>query len=416
MKILTLLVILTVSTVFGREGLRRDMFIDDLTSRDCQNKQTMKSAQIRLENQNIRARKFKKILKFCGHINALPSRSAVSAPPPGQEKEDSIKGKRESFTTAIGKNYSICKNYRSLRETAKKYGLTYAMALNTCSHYRRQALLGPNKNSSAIRFVLLASQVDQILQKLYLKRNPYITGLRMRFARSLKPGIDPETPHPFELLHTEEGHPWICISNKPFAGPSLSSDFYDSSHQRVAITFNSPMGYRLEDNHGFTYDYLGGTELVGSGEDGNTLRSIRLEYFCQKEKPADCNGENHEDMILLIEESTKGKGLLSRGLNWILGLGLNAQEVIYSYLAAKASRSQTDYLSENERGCKGLHLLKGCEMAVNYFECTADTEISMKNLMNLRRHFLTPNGNKGNKENISDESDLEQKDPDPTKV
>ena len=412
MRVLMLLAVLAANTVFAKAP-RRDMFVDDLTPRDCRDKQTMKAAQIRLKSQNIRARKFKKILKFCGHINALPSGPGAT-PPPAQGEEDPTKmGKRESFTTAIGKDYSICENYRYLQEAAKKYGLTYSVALSTCSHYRRQALLGPGKNysaegdSSGVDFALLASQVDQILQKLYIKRNPYITGLRMRFARSLKPGIDPDTPHPFELLEIEEGYPWVCISNEPFAGPSLSGSYVSS--QRTVINFSAPLGYRLEDNHGFTYDYLAGTELVGSNENGHTLRSIRLEYFCMKERPADCNRENHEDVILLIEESVKGKGLLSRGLGWIGGLGFNAQEAIYSFLAAKGSRSQTDYLSENARGCKGLHLLTGCEMAVNYFECTADTEDSVNNLMNFRRRLRTQqNKDRKGKDEESTSSDESQ--------
>ena len=372
---------------FGTVLKKRNILIDDLTLKDCQNKQTMKAAQVRLKNQNIRAGRFKKILTLCGSINAPGTRTVLSVLP--SIKEDSTKGKTESFTSAVEKDYSICENYRSLQNAAKRYGLTYGMALKTCSHYRRQALLGPSKDSSAIDFILLASQVDQILKKLYLKRNPYIVALRMRFARSLKPGIDPGTPNPFELLQIEEAHPWICISNQPFSGPSLTSPYRSS--QRTVMNFYAPLGYRLEDSHGFTYDYLGGTELVGSGEDGRILRSIRLEYFCLKEKPADCNDENYDDIVLLIEESAKGKGPIPRGLDWIRGLGLNAQEVIYSYLAAKASRSQTNYLSENQRGCKGINLLMGCEMAVNYFECTADTENSMKNLMNLRRRFRTQN-------------------------
>ena len=130
------------------------------------------------------------------------------------------------------------------------------MAINTCSYYKRKALLGEGKNSSAMDLGLLTSQVDQILNKLYIKRNPYLTGLRMRFARSLKPGIDPNAPHPFELLYIEEGHPWVCIPNEPFAGPSLSAS--STSSQRVVINFNSPLGYRIEDDHGFVYDYAGG--------------------------------------------------------------------------------------------------------------------------------------------------------------
>ena len=87
-------------------------------------------------------------------------------------------------------------------------------------------------------------------------------------------------------------------------------------------------------------------------------------------------------MVLLIEESAKGKGLIARGLGWITGLGRNAMDAIYSYLAAKGSRSQTDYLSENERNCGGVQLLRGCEMAVNYLECAADTDDLMKNFQN----------------------------------
>ena len=202
------------------------------------------------------------------------------------------------------------------------------------------------------------------------------------FARSLRPGIDKEAPYPHELLGVAEGYPWICIPNEPFSGPSLSGS--NSGSERKIISFSGPIGPRIEDDDRFVYGYSNGLELVGSDKDNHFLRSIRLEYFCLKEGAAHCNENNHDQKILLIEESVKSKGLISRAFAWITDLRIDAQEVLHTYLAAKGGRAQTNYLLENERDCNGSQLLGDCEIAVRYFECAVDTTHSVEDLLKLR--------------------------------
>ena len=100
------------------------MFIDDLTLKDCQSQESMEAAKTRLENRNIKVGKFKKILAFCDRINASASdsdKAAVSGPTSVEQgAENVVGGKKDSFTVAIGKDYSICENFGDLQEAAQK--------------------------------------------------------------------------------------------------------------------------------------------------------------------------------------------------------------------------------------------------------------------------------------------------------
>ena len=223
--------------------------------------------------------------------------------------------------------------------------------------------------------------MDQILEQLHIRRNPYVTDLRMRFARSLRLGVDKRAPYPHQILELTEGYPWVCIPNRPFSGPNLSGSLGDS--ERKIINFSNPIGPRIEDSDKFVYSYNNGLEFVGSARDNYILRSIRLEYFCLEGNPSHCTEENYDQKILLIEESVKTKDLISRVFDWVSNLRPDAKEVLYSYLASKGGRAQTNYLFENEKGCEGTQLLMGCEVAVKYFECAADTLHLTEEFLNL---------------------------------
>lgn len=376
MKILTLVATCTVGMAFAGVQEKREMVLSDLSREDCQSKESMKAAKTRLKERGVKVGwKLKKIRKFCGKINGEGTDDNVNV---GNFEVD------KDFVAVIQNDVNICGNYSRLKTVAKRYGLAYRTAVSTCSYLKRKALLAAGSgNPSAINLEILGGQIDQILDKIYIQRNVYINDLRTRFARSYKPGIDVSAPSPFELLMVVEENPWICIPNEPFAGPSL----YGSGSNKVisTVTFKNPLGYRIEDDDGFTYGYANGMELVGNSEDGKILRSIRLEYFCEKEAPADCTDQNKDQRVLLIEESIRNKGLISRLFGWISKLEFNAQEVVYAYLAAKAGRSQTDYLTQNEKDCKGLNLLTGCEMASRYLECVADEEGVMKKFFRTLR-------------------------------
>ena len=428
MRILTLLAALMLNTVFGKTQ-QRDALLNDLTSADCQNQNSMQIAQKRLKDQNIKVPKAQRgtegLRRLCEELRNTSATVRISEEPKGPEEKKGLttklgltrrifgwfppwrkkKGHKESLPkthfekmpfseenqktsktdegldTAIHGNFALCSSYEALKDTAERYSVPYKRAIDTCSHYQRQILLASDSPNSSLReFEFLGNQVDQILEKFYIRRNPYVTDLRMRFARSLRPGIDEEAPHPHQVLGIEEGYPWICIPNEPFSGPSLSGS--SSRSERKMISFSSPMGPRIEDDDKFVYSYNNGLELVGSDRDNYTLRSIRLEYFCLERDSAHCTKENYDQKILLIEESVKTKGLISRALDWITNLHPDTQEVLYTYLAAKGGRAQSNYPLEDEKDCNGTQLLMGCEIAVRYFECAADTAHITKGLLN----------------------------------
>ena len=359
----------------------RDVVLSDLVSEDCRDEFSIKAAKERLKDRKIKVgRGEKKIRELCEELKGMEGKEVIEIP----EKARGLTGK-EGLVAAISGEFSFCSHYKSLLNLAKRYDVSYRVAINTCFFEKRQALLASNSGDLSSRGLheLLGRQVDQILEEFDIQRNPYLTDLRMRFARSLRPGIDQQAPYPHKLLGTVEGYPWICIPNEPFSGPALSGS--RSGSERKVISFSSPIGPRIEDDDQFVYGYNNGLELVGSDKDGHFLRSIRLEYFCLEEGRADCNENNYDQKILLIEESVKSNGLISRAFDWGTDLRTDAREVLHTYLEARGARAQSNYFLEDGRDCGGGSQLRGdCEIAVRYFECAAETTLRVKDVLSLR--------------------------------
>ena len=83
----------------------------------------------------------------------------------------------------------------------------------------------------------------------------------------------------------------------------------------------------------------------------------------------DCNKAKHISKTLIIEESVRTQGLAQRFLNIFDGLKFDLAETLETFLAARASRARSDYLTVNKEHCTGSELFRGCEMAINYLEC-----------------------------------------------
>ena len=377
MKFLMVLVLATfwATTAFARGGL-----VPGVTSKDCTSTKTKKQAKKRVLKNDIgkvwsgrkaRKRLTQQIEATCD-VLSLSAKNKINVPQGDEDMTLLEKLEADLFT-----NIEPCQSGKGKKALAKHYGLSIRTVAKVCSKVVREVMAsGGSDNSSILGELLLGAQLDEILRDVGLERNPNAIRLRREFMNAYKPGIHEEVETPYELLN-RYGEPWYCVANQPFVSTSTMVNT-DLPNEIGEMVFNN-MGTRLWSNDDFRggdtffFDPGNGMEITGANASGEIMRHIRLHYFCEKGEE-DCGLEEEPDLrVLIIEETVKTRGLLSRFFDWVNGLGFNKKETVHNYLATRARRGKNDYF-ENGGKCNGKNLILGCEMAVNYFECWDDIE------------------------------------------
>ena len=375
MKVLTALATgLALSSAFAESliATNRSLAATDLSlAKDCKNRTSRNSAVKRLQEQGVKATSngVKAMCKKISKAHASGTRGAVEGP-----------NKVQRFQEHIKHNPASCFG-QGLNTSTQKFAIPRTLAIKLCDELQQHALnevellrtQGVDQATYDDESLLWWQIVEQIFRANKIRRNPYISGLRKRFQRAEKPGITPTAPAPHELFNPDvNGGVWFCHIYEPFSGTSLSRN--DSSIFQ-AIQF-SVSAYRTQDDGGYTYDYQNGMEFSGSsGGSDEVLRSIRLEYFCDKQyddagNRITCAEENSSSRQLLIEESQSINNFwnLFKNLFVVGDLSVSNDEAIQTFLASKASRSLGDYIQENKAKCSSY--IQDCEVASRYLECT----------------------------------------------
>ena len=361
---ITLTFLLLGTTTFARDFLPSDVYPEE-----CFDKTTMKAAEKRLKSSGIEKVSMDKIKDACRFVTQVNQGSGIPI-------EDLIKRLttfNAEFSTYVkqGLGISLCNDRHALLKLARKHGIGMRNAHGICRDHEKSVLNGINSQDiTSIDPIILGDELLSILDALHIERNPYVSGLRTRFVRSHKPGIEPEAPSPQSFVK-KDGSPWICSGNKPFLHK------FGTPVGIFPLKFFA-YGNRVQDSDGFLYNTVNSLEMTAGDPEGEGfLRNIRVEYFCEKLNPANCSEDNADLKVLLIEESVRTKGLLYSLFNWIKGLGSNYQDILMNYMAARAWGSQGDYISKDARECRKSGPFFGCEVAVNYLECWEDGDAAL---------------------------------------
>ena len=362
---------------------RRPLVESDLSVKDCQSERAMNKVRTELHKEgvdvgysSVRVRQMCRtvLTKNNKGVATRPLSSTGTAASTAGISFASLDKRIEAFTATIRQDFSICSNLKKQNVTAKAHQISTLTANTICTKMRRNILqnLGPAADPTFGDEAFLGNILDEILRSTDIRRNVYVTGLRRRFARSYKPGIEYDAPSPATLLDRDEG--WICRVHKPFTdgpGGNVTGSPMNLSTLRFTI-----MNHLIEDDNGFLYDTANGMELAATGLNGEIVRSIRLEYYCQDADFRDCNEENANSRTLIIEEAIRVKSLVMRFFGHLFDnvpmVRSELENTLHSYLAARAGRSMNDYLTENREHCTGEEFFRGCETAVNYLECFDD--------------------------------------------
>ena len=376
---------------------KRAIRSSSLTIEDCLTEHSRAAARSRLKSIGFETGyTLDKVNRACEEVIAkhngpLPKGMGHFTP-----TDKDLESRFDGFALMVREDISVCRNLPKLSSRARLYKLSMKTAQYICHEVTREALDGlTSHDPTVIEQGALGDQLNNILEDISIKRNASIRGLRARFLRAVKPGITPGAISPNQLLD-RDGEPWYCVAHQPFVG---GSSYFNSSltNTMTSIAFTAK-GYDLQDSDGFRYDWVTGSELTGNGPhaQGTHMRHIRLEYFCEGGKQDYCDESEHDLRAIIIEETVKTPGLLSRIItnvfNAINFLPTNVQgeaaAQVHSYLAARARRAQNDYLTENQKDCNGKQLLTGCEMAVNYFVCWDDIQYVIRNVFRSRAQVI----------------------------
>ena len=395
MRMLTLTIVsvlaISLSTIaFGSPKKR--FFPSYLSPTDCQDRNSMKAAEKKFKSQNILVT-FNQIENSCVFINPTPNNQSAAS-------EEAADARLKTFDTELqyliteGKMISTCSDYTKFLVLVQKHGAPLSRAFKRCRDYERQLLFPPtpegyvssgNSTSNPSQngatglppIFDFGTELITIFSELSIQRNAYVDGLRIRFVRAERPEIEPEAPKASQLLLSVPS--WICTNNPTFTN-KLGALANSDAKEIFPLTFDVT-GFRVEDSHGYLYNIVNAydftaTDSVGEG----TMRTLRVEYFCEKEThPSLCTFDESDLVVLLIEESSRSQGLLAGFLSWLSSPLLKTDDLqnkIYDYMAAKSWTARTNYVTEKEKDCKKRGLLTGCEVAFNYIECWNDVDFS----------------------------------------
>ena len=356
----------------------RDFLPSDLNTEDCFSKESMKQAEKRLKGKGIQRVSFDKIKDACRFVPNASHGSGISI----EQLEKRLATFNAEFSTYIehGQGVNLCSDRHALLKMASKHGIGMRNAHNICREHEKAVLNGINSQDvTSLDPIALGDELLSILDSLHIERNPYVSGLRTRFVRSHKPGIEPEAPSPQSLVK-QDGSPWVCTGNKPFLHKFGTFSSGNNSTGIFPLKFYA-YGNRVQDSDGYRYNTVNSLEMTAGDPKGDGfLRNARVEYYCEKINPANCEEDNADLKVLIIEESVRTKGLLYNLFNWIKGLGTNYQDLLMNFMAAKSWGSQGDYISKDAKECRRSGPLFGCEVAINYLECWEDGDAALSAL------------------------------------
>ncbi len=254
-----------------------------------------------------------------------------------------------------------CNNTGKLKKAAKKADISKLAAQKICRVYLKD--LADTATDTKINGTTDDKDIDDLLEALGLKRNVYALDLRIRFTQALSPSITEGAETAREVLQAVDT--WPCIIHQPFNGSDLSGS---AKNETTGIAF-SVLANLIQDDSGYKYGYRNNVELAGADRNNENIRSIRYEYFCEKEGNENCTVENYDQRVLYIEETLQGPGLITYISNYLSGGGIDAEEAVMQLLRNKAVPALNN-ITNNQ--CSDFRLFTGCEMVVNYYECFED--------------------------------------------
>ena len=262
-------------------SIRRAIGPGDLNVNDCADKTTRARARERLHDSGVNVGYTSSaVQRACQQLQVQMTTKSNTAPSTTTINDKLLDQRVEDFSDTIENDIRICSSYTRLRNVAKQTRLSYRTATMICTKLRRDLLktLHPSDTPGFADELFLGDQLDGILERTDIRRNPNITGLRIRFDRAYKPGIDDreEAPHPAEFL---DRGVWNCIENPPFKDGHAGMSGAPPS-ARIPLKFFID-GKRIEDDHFFVYDYSNGVELSAASPNARVFRSLRLEYVCE---------------------------------------------------------------------------------------------------------------------------------------
>ena len=384
MKLLALMALLITDSVWARD---RKLQSSDLVQYDCTNAQNRERAVVRLKAQGVEADR-RKVDNACSETQIADRRPPHSQDVTQQDcaNEQSMaharqklaeggvdigggsmgirrlcghspsnlnpKEKITALVSDIKQNPSLCIDQRMRRRAALEYGLTYTLSTDICDRLKRILLQDFDFNKEENK----SQRLSKIFEAEKVEKDVYVSGLRKRFVKALKPGIEADAPRPIELLPRPDG--WLCKPNRPFI--HRSNDIMTNPPGAFPLKF-TVFNKRIEGG-GFVYDTANGIELAGTDAKGEQKRSIRLEYNCVLD-PLDCNESNSDGQTLIIEVAISKGDLLAKtqSFSWLKKLTSSDQKEVQNYVS-KASPAINDYPSS----------INHDEIALNYFECFDD--------------------------------------------
>lgn len=257
-------------------------------------------------------------------------------------------------------SHEVCeKEGRRFRRIARRANVGVREARRICDRYY-EALINANANGDLTTLDPgEEDDLEALLDSLGLRRNFYVQALRERFVLAMTPGVLEEEPSKQELLKAQDT--WACLSHEPFERGNLSGS---TETKVVGISF-SGIGEYIRDNSGFEYAVINQEELISSDMEQDKVRAVRYEYYC--ERNGECNQENYDQRVLIVEETVRRQGLIGYIVDLIDGFGINQDEAVQTFLRANAVRA-LNRVTDNTCGWSS------CELVTKYYECYEDRD------------------------------------------
>ncbi|MCY4643345.1 MAG: hypothetical protein OXB88_01880 [Bacteriovoracales bacterium] len=357
----------------------------DITATDCRTSMAMRRAKMRLAQEGFNAGLgLGKMQSLCETLHSLkdgqetPEPQTLKGLPVGtntftntaMEMDEGI----DRFTAEVQRDYvKTCRDRKNLEKLSGKHGISPFVAASVCHQLLKEVLKSiDSQDFTVVQQELLGLKISDILDALgFIEKSSrsIAAGVRLRFARSDKVGYSGDSINPYEVL-PNGNRPWYCISRRPYPTNQMTG----GKQAGVTTLLFTLLGHDASDSDGFVYSMVNGYEFAGTDSAEHILRSVRVEFACEKESSANCNQFNYDYRILIIEESIRTRNaLLAYLLDKFVPGVKSGENHLVKFLKSKSGWALTDYFGRSEKNCYGKKFFKGCEISVNYLQCWEDS-------------------------------------------